>query len=126
MSMKRLPLVYGVGLWIALAAAPAIAGNRDFTLINDTRSVIDQVSISTSDDNRWHPTDDFKPLRPGESVSIGFDVNAKNSACVLQLKVHIRDIESSIEWDRGFNFCQLHKVKVWYNYDHRAYSVTYY
>ena len=126
MSMKRLPLLYGVGFAVASAASPAVAGNRDFTLINDTRSVIDQVAISTSDDNKWHITGGFKPLRPGASTSIGFDVNDKNSECTLQLKVHIRDIGSSIEWDKGFNFCQLHKVKVWYNYEHHAYSVVYY
>jgi hypothetical protein len=124
--MTRFCLLYGVGLEIAVAAVPAIAGNRDFTLINDTRSVIDQVSISTSDDNRWHPTNSFKPLRPGESESIEFDVNDKDSPCILQLRVHVRDIGGSIEWDKGFNFCQLHKVKVWYNYERRTYSVTYY
>ena len=124
--MKCFPLMYGVGLAIALAASPAIAGNRDFTLINDTRSVIDQVSVSTSEDNKWHPANGFKPLRPGQSASIEFDVNDKNSPCTLQLKVHIQDIGANIEWDKGFDFCQLHKIKVWYNYAHRAYSVSYY
>ncbi len=62
--MKSFPLLYGVGLGIVLAVSPAIAGNRDFTLINDTRSVIDGVWVSTSDDNVWHVTNGFKPLDP--------------------------------------------------------------
>jgi hypothetical protein len=126
--MTRFSLLYGVGLaiGIGLAVSPATAGNRDFTLINDTRSIIDQVAVSTSDDNKWHPTNGFKPLKPGDSVTISFDVNDKSSACTLQLKIHLQNSGASIEWDDGFNFCQLHKIKVWYNYDHDAYSVTYY
>lgn len=126
--MRRLALLYGVGLGIGtgLAASPATAGNRDFTLINDTRSIIDQVSISTSDDNKWHPTGGFKALKPGDSAAITFDVNDKNSACVLQLKIHLQNSGATVEWDDGFNFCQLHKIKVWYNYDTDAYRVTYY
>ncbi len=126
MSMKRLPLLYGVGLVTVLAVNPASAGNRDFTLINDTRSIIDQVMISTSDDNRWHPTNGFKALKPGESSSILFDVNDQNSPCTLQLKIHLQNSGATVEWDQGFNFCQLHKIKVWYNYDNDAYRVTYY
>ena len=123
--MKRLPDLYWAGVGIVLAASPAIAGNRDFTLINDTRSIIDQVWVSTSDDNKWHATNDFRSLRPGQSTSIEFDVNNQNSPCILQLRIHL-NTGSSVEWDKGFNFCQLHKIKVWYNYDHGAYSVTYY
>jgi hypothetical protein len=124
--MKRLPLLFGVGLGTVLAVSPATAGNRDFTLINDTRSVIDQVAISTADDNKWHLTNGFKPIKPGESTSILFDVNDQNSVCTLQLRVHLQNSGANIEWDDGFNFCQLHKVKVWYNYDNDAYRATYY
>jgi hypothetical protein len=124
--MKRFSLLNGVSLGMLLAVSPAIAGNRDFTLINDTRSIIDQVYISTSDDNNWHRTNGFKPLNPGESASISFDVNDKNSVCNLQLKVHLKNSGAAVEWDDGFNFCQLHKIKVWYNYDNQVYRVTYY
>ena len=124
--MKRFCGLFGVGVGIGLGVSPAIAGNRDFTLINDTRSIIDQVWISTSDDNKWHATNDFKSLRPGQSTSIMFDVNDKNSPCILQLRIHLENSGASVEWDKGFNFCQLHKIKVWYNYDHEAYSVLYY
>ena len=124
--MKRFSLLNGVSLGILLAVSPAVAGNRDFTLINDTRSIIDQVYISTSDDNNWHRTNGFKPLNPGESASISFDVNDKNSVCNLQLKVHLKNNGAAVEWDDGFNFCQLHKIKVWYNYDNQVYRVTYY
>jgi hypothetical protein len=124
--MNRFSLLYGIGLGVGLAMSPAIAGNRDFTLINDTRSIIDQVGISTADDNKWHRIDGFKPLNPGESVSISFDVNAQNSPCTLQLKIHLQNSGATVEWDDGFNFCQLHKVKVWYNYDTDVYRVTYY
>jgi|SRR5579863_8479842 len=124
--MKRFPLLHGVALGVVLAGSPAFAGNRDFTLINDTRSIIDQVFVSTSDDNKWHATNGFKPLNPGDSAAILFDVNDKNSACKLQLKVHLQNSGASVEWDDGFNFCQLHKIKVWYNYDNQAYRVTYY
>ena len=124
--MKSFPLLYGVGLGIVLAVSPAIAGNRDFTLINDTRSVIDGVWVSTSDDNVWHVTNGFKPLDPGDSSSIVFVVNDARSPCILQLKVHLQNSGASVEWDKGFNFCKLHKIKVWYNYDNDAYRVTYY
>jgi hypothetical protein len=126
MSMKRFPLLFGIGLGIILAISPAIAGNRDFTLTNDTRSVIDGVWVSTSDDNMWHVTHGFKSLRPGESASITFDVNDAKSPCVLQLRIHLEELEAAIAWDKGFNFCELHKIKVWYNYDNQAYRVTYY
>jgi len=119
-------LPYGVGLGIVLAVSPAVAGNRDFTLINDTRSIIDRVMISTSEDNQWHPTQGFKPLKPGESESILFDVNDQNAPCTLQLKIHLQNSGANVEWDEGFNFCQLHKIKVWYNYDGDVYRVTYY
>jgi hypothetical protein len=124
--MKHLPFLCGVAFGIVSAVSPAIAGNRDFTLINDTRSTIDQVLISTADDNKWHPTNGFKALKPGDSASIIFDVNDKNSVCNLQLKIHLQNSGSTVEWDDGFNFCQLHKIKVWYNYDTDAYRVTYY
>lgn len=124
--MKRFSPLCAIGLGIALAASPAVAGNRDFTLINDTRSIIDGVWISTSDDNTWHATGGFKALKPGESASILFNVNDATSACVLQLKIHLANTGASVEWDNGFNFCQLHKIKVWYNYDNSVYRVTYY
>ena len=126
--MRRLAVLYGVGLamGIGLAVSPATAGNRDFTLVNDTRSIIDQVGISTADDNKWHLIGGFKPLKPGDSVSVQFDVNDKSSACTLQLKIHLQNSGANIEWDDGFNFCNLHKIKVWYNYDNDAYRVTYY
>jgi hypothetical protein len=124
--MKPFPGLYGVGVAIVLGVSPTIAGNRDFTLINDTRSIIDQVWISTSDDNKWHGTNDFRPIKPGQSTSVMFDVNNQNSPCILQLKIHLVNVGASVEWDKGFNFCRLHKIKVWYNYDHEAYSVTYY
>jgi hypothetical protein len=124
--MKHLPLLYSVGLVIVLAMSPAMAGNRDFTLINDTRSTIDQVSISTTEDNKWHPISGLDPLKPGDSASVTFDVNDKSSARSLQLKVHLQNSGANVEWDDGFNFCQLHKIKVWYNYDNDVYRVTYY
>jgi hypothetical protein len=126
MSMKRFSLLYGVGLGIVLAVSPANAGNRDFMLINDTRSIIDGVWVSTSDDNIWHATNGFKPLNPGDSTSIVFDVNDASSVCVLQLKVHLQTSDASVEWDKGFDFCQLHKIRVWFNYDTYTYRVTYY
>ena len=95
--MKRLPLLYAIGLGIVLAMTPAIAGNRDFMLINDTRSIIDGVWVSTSDDNVWHVTNDFKALKPGQSSAILFDVNDEKSPCVLQLKVHLQNSDASVE-----------------------------
>jgi hypothetical protein len=124
MNLSR--LLHGVGLGIVLAASPAIAGNRNFTLINDTRNTIDGVWISTSDDNTWHATTGLEPIDPGSSASIVFAINDVTSPCILQLRVHLQNVGASIEWDKGFNFCQLHKVKVWYNYDDDSYHVTYY
>jgi hypothetical protein len=66
--MKISPLLCGVGLGTVLAVSPAIAGNRNFTLINDTRSIIDGVWISMSGDNIWHATTGFEPIFPGGSV----------------------------------------------------------
>jgi hypothetical protein len=123
--MKPRSLLYSLALGIALTAGPALAGNRDFTLINDTRSTIDRIYVSTSDDNNWHATSGFKPLAPGDSAAIAFNTNDKSSACTLQLRVHFQNTGASIEWDDGFNFCQLHKIKVWYNYDNSVYRVTY-
>src|SRR5271154_2165159 len=100
--MKCSPLLYGVGLWMVLATNSVIAGNRDFTLINDTRSIIDGVWVSTSDDNIWHVTHDFRSLSPGQSTSIEFDVNDAKSPCILQLKVHLRNLGALVEWDDGF------------------------
>lgn len=124
--MNRFSLLYGIGLGVGLVVNPAIAGNRDFTLINDTRSIIDAVGISTADDNKWHVIDGLTPLKPGDSTSITFNVNDKNSPCTLQLKIHLKASNATVEWDDGFNFCQLHKIKVWYNYDNDVYRVTYY
>jgi hypothetical protein len=87
--MKISPLLCGVGLGTVLAVSPAIAGNRNFTLINDTRSIIDGVWISMSGDNIWHATTDFGPISPGESTPIKFNVNDVNSPCILQLRVHL-------------------------------------
>jgi len=124
--MNRIAFLWGVGLVAGLAVNPAVAGNRDFTLINDTRSIIDKVAISTADDNKWHLIDGLNPLKPGDSASITFNVNDNNSPCTLQLKIHLQNSGSTVEWDDGFNFCQLHKIKVWYNYDNDVYRVTYY
>ncbi|WP_374604800.1 hypothetical protein [Arenimonas sp.] len=71
-SMKSiLATPLGLGLALALASAPALAEDLDFTLTNDTESVLAEFYASPADVGEWEEDilgDDV--LGSGESVEI--------------------------------------------------------
>ena len=100
-------------LAIALFSAGAGAqttGNRDFTLVNLSKFDIDKVSTSTATADVWTVLRNSS-VPAGNSAEFKFD-NA--GTCVLQLRIDLTD-GRYVEWDQGFDFCNLDTVTVTYN-----------
>jgi hypothetical protein len=92
-----------------LAAAPAFAGDQDFTLVNKTGYDIAEVYASPTKAADWGKDimgNDV--LSNGDQIDITFAPNA--SACIYDLQVVYSDKESA-EWDK-VNLCTTNKITI--------------
>lgn len=95
-----------------LIAAPAFAGDQDFTLVNKTGYDIAEVYVSPSAANRWG--DDVMgkdTLDDGESVDISFSHDAE--ACHWDLKVVYTDKDTA-QW-ANVDLCKISKITIHWN-----------
>lgn len=84
--MKTLVLV----LAGALAAASAVAGKQDFTIINNTGFVVVTLNVSRSGENRWGPDLlDSEVMANNEQAEVSFD-NAEDQ-CLWDIRVTYDD-----------------------------------
>lgn len=96
----------------AFAAAPALAGTQDFTILNNTGYQIDQVYVSASSKDEWEEDVLGRDTLPDdERTRIRFDRDEE--ACLWDLKVVYQDGESS-EW-QGINLCKVSVVSLSYD-----------
>jgi hypothetical protein len=76
---------------LVVSASTAFADPRDFTLENDSASVVTQVYVSAENDNAWGDDVLGKDiLVPGDQVDITFD-GAGGTTCYYDLLVVTRD-----------------------------------
>ena len=108
--MRRLLLT--AAALASFAAAPAIAGDQDFTVINKTGYQIDQVYVSAVGTKSWgNDIMGRGALADGAGVDITFAHGA--SACKWDMKVVYNDGDTA-EWG-NLDLCSISKVSLFYD-----------
>ena len=111
--MKRV-LVMGIMLFSQLLVGNLQAGpNQDFTLVNKTGYVLDQVYVSPANSNDWE--EDVlgqDTMGDGDVVPIHFSRNA--TGCEWDLKVVYADDDSSAVWS-NIDLCSVSKITIRWN-----------
>jgi hypothetical protein len=99
---------------MAFAAAPASAqSEQDFTLLNGTEYVIDEVYVAPSTSKTWG-SDIMGDgvLGAGSSKLVKFRSGTSN--CIYNMRVKWADGSSS-EWSTDFDLCTISKITLRYN-----------
>ncbi|MGQ3017804.1 argininosuccinate lyase [Phenylobacterium sp.] len=105
-------LAAGLTALFVLAAAPAMAGDQDFTLTNATGYTIEQVYVAPSRSDNWEEdVMGADVLSDGEAVDIVFD--AAEGECNFDLKVVYDDGEEAV-WSR-LDLCTISSVAISYD-----------
>ncbi|MFP5466600.1 MAG: argininosuccinate lyase [Gammaproteobacteria bacterium] len=102
-------LVSGLALF---TAAPALAENLDFTLINRTGYVISEVHVSSASSDDWEEDVMGQDvLGDGERVDIAFEKGSQG--CKWDLKVTYDDEEEAV-W-KNFDLCSISEIALRYD-----------
>ncbi|MGZ8158054.1 MAG: hypothetical protein ACXWT1_03070 [Methylobacter sp.] len=111
--MKKWFLVGMAAIAASAASSVAVAeAKQDFTLVNKTGYIIDEVYVSPSAANNW--LDDVlgqDVLGDGENAKIKF--HSSNDICKYDLKV-IYDDKEEVEWS-DINLCEEEKITIHWN-----------
>lgn len=98
-------------------AAPALADNWDFVLINSSGKAIKTIEVSPAGAGTWQPNKvdpDFKKedstIKPGGRTTVHFD---KGPGCKYDLKATFTD-DTSATWS-NINVCDNSFVTIKYN-----------
>ena len=111
-TTKMLKFIAGAAAGLLLAAAPAYAANRDFTLKNETGYTIASVYVSAANAKSWEEDVMGRDvLDDGEEVDITFP--QRGSTCRYDLKVIYDDKEEAV-WG-NLNLCEISEVEIHYN-----------
>ena len=98
---------------LSVAAAPALAAQQDFELVNRTGYTISEVYVSETGEKSWGEDILGKDtLGNKQSVELSFDRNA--DACKWDLKVVYELDDETAEWD-SFNLCKVSTITIYYN-----------
>lgn len=100
-------------------AGPALAGDQDFTLINNTGHVVNEVYVSPSAVDDWE--EDVlgqDVLADGARTAIRFERDTE--ACLWDLRVVYTDGETA-DWG-GLNLCEISVIAI--EYDARTGETT--
>ena len=93
-------------------ATPAVAGQQDFVLLNDTGYTIEEVYVSPSRAQTWEEDVLGRDvLADGTRTKIRFD--RSEDSCLWDLKAVYEDGETA-EW-QGFNLCEVSVVAISYD-----------
>lgn len=106
--MKRLIL----GACLLWSAAPAAAGEQDFTILNKTGLPIERIYVSASAKEAWEEDVLGENVLPdGERTKIRF--SRDEDACLWDLKV-VYSNEEGAAW-QGINLCKVSVVALSYD-----------
>lgn len=106
----------------AAMAAPAHAGDQDFTLVNRTGFDVREVYVSPSKSARWgSDVLGTGMLHDARQVPIRFKPTTK--ICVYDLKVVYTD-DDTAEWT-DFDLCTISKISISYDPETREPTATY-
>lgn len=112
MIMKKILSSLLVSGLVLFTAAPALAEDLDFTLINRTGYVISEVHVSSASSNDWEEDVMGQDvLDDGERVDIGFEKGSKG--CKWDLKVTYDDDEEAV-W-KNFDLCSISEIALRYD-----------
>ncbi|HTU10589.1 MAG TPA: hypothetical protein VMG08_06775 [Allosphingosinicella sp.] len=103
----KLGLFAGALLATMFTATAAIAGQQDFTIVNNTGHVVVTLNVSPSSETRWGP--DIlgqEVLANGESAEVSFDRN--EDICMWDIRVTYDDGDTG-DW-RQVNLCEVSTV----------------
>ena len=109
--MKKLAFA-AVAAFALLSGPAAATAQQDFTILNNTGSVIEQVFVSASKTDDWE--DDVlgeDVLEDGGRVKIRFD--KEEESCLFDIRVAYTDGETAV-W-HGINLCEVSVVALKYN-----------
>lgn len=105
-------MTVALGACALLLAAPASAGDQDFTLFNKTGYDIAEVYVSPAKSKAWgEDVMEDKVLEDAHSVPITFQ--AKNAICNYDLKVIFTDGDEAY-WT-NFDLCTISKIQIFWN-----------
>ena len=108
-------------LLCGLASSVVLAGDADFTLVNQTGYDLREVYISPANRNAWGRDRLGKDtLDNNKSRLFTFSDNAN---CVQDLRVVFDDDDSSVVW-KGLDLCEINKLTIKYNRRTDTVSVT--
>ncbi|MET0362962.1 MAG: argininosuccinate lyase [Sphingobium sp.] len=105
-------LFVSLSLPALLIAAPAIAGDQDFTLYNKTGYDIAEVYVSPARANAWGK-DVLKDNVLEDTHYIPITFKATNSTCTYDLKVVFTDGDDA-HWS-NFDLCTISKISIFWN-----------
>ena len=109
--MRRTFLAAFAAVFVALAGV-AMAADQDFTLVNRTGFVIDQLFVSPHSSNNWGSDVLGQDVLPaGNQTDITFPNGTR--PCAWDLKVVYSD-GGSATW-MNVNLCSISKVTLFYN-----------
>ena len=104
--MKAVFAALSAGM-ILTAAAPALAGEQDFTIVNKTGMVLKEVYVEAdSNEEDWGESVIDEALKSGESVEIAFDGYEDECKFSIML-VDNKGTEYTVE---GVDLCKTHVV----------------
>ena len=97
---------------LAASAAPALAGDQDFKLVNRTGYQIDEVYVSRSSSKHWgKDMMGSDALAAGESVDLEF--SAPSNVCSWDMYVKYNDGDTA-QWN-SLNLCNINKVTLYWD-----------
>lgn len=110
--LRSTALAMTIGAAALFTPNPAQAENLDFTLVNRTGYVINEIYVSAAGRKSWEEDVMGRDaLGEGESVRINFDRGEQD--CLWDLKVVYED-EEEAEWGR-LDLCELSKLTLHYD-----------
>ncbi len=94
-------------------ATPALAGDQDFRLVNQTGYTVREVYVSSTATNDWEEDIlDVDTLADEASVDVLFDRSGR-TGCLYDLKLVYNDGDTE-EWDR-IDLCEISTITVRYD-----------
>jgi hypothetical protein len=121
--MKKQLSVALAALAISIVSGAALAeAKQDFTLVNKTGYVIEEVYVAPNQSNDWL-NDVLGQDTLGDSEYVKIKFKHSNSICKYDLKV-VYDDKSEVEWT-NINLCEEEKLTIHWNKKSQETSVTY-
>lgn len=122
--MKRYVFAAALGMTAASSAwmaSPALAGVRNFTILNATDQVITAAAVSSPQLDEWFLLSGPQ-IGPNEKERVHVGPHDLEGYCQVQLKIQFAD-GSTHMWSDGFNMCDVNDVKIEYDSNNQQYSV---